>query len=194
MVSSLDVTYDFDFSRWASPPDQLNSVSSTRLAIYNFKSSKCNGLANPFGRRRRRRLSYVQKLFLKVITQPTWWLNPSPVAVFTKILFLTEKTSSLVEPLPRVMNIAPLLSPQNVLPLPLLHPLSLRLLLLAPPTSLWLGTWRMTSSGLSKSSLRTEFFLLWLLHLFRLLSSRCSTLWRLTWAAFKSLICRHLLR
>ena len=182
-MSSHDVTRDFALSRWASPPDQPSSTSSTRLAVYNSKSFKPNGLASLFGqRRRRKRLNYVQRLFLEAPTQLVQWLDPPLVTVLAKIL-TTAKTSSLAEPPPRVATVALLLPPQHVLLLLLLYLSSLRLLLLALPTPPWLDTQRMTSSGSS--------WPLWILdlqHLFRppllpsprTLKAHVSGLWKLS--------------
>ena len=55
--------------------------------------------------------------------------------------------SLLVEPPPKVATVVSLLLPRHMLLLPLLHLSLLCLLLLAPPTPLWLDIWRMTSSG-----------------------------------------------
>ena len=131
------------------PPDQPRSASTTKLATYNFKSSKPNRLASPFGQRIRKKLSYVQKLLLEASIQPVQWLDPLLIAVLTKIP-ITAKTSLLAELSPRVATIAPLLPPQHMLLLSLLQLLSLRLLLLAPPTPLWLNTQRINSSRSSE--------------------------------------------
>ena len=176
------------FSIHAEHLPPINLVVSTRLAIYNSKSSKPNGSASLF----RKKLNYVPKLLIKSPIQPTWWFNPLFVVVFAKILFLTAKTSLLAEPPLRVLTIAPLLPPQHVLLLPLLHLSSLRLLFLAPPTLPWLGTWRMTSSGLSEPSLRPDLFFLRLLQLFRLpllpplriMKAYVSGLWKLGFQTF----------
>ena len=164
-----------------SPLDQSKSVSSTRLAVYNSKSSKPNRLASPFGQRRRRRLSYIQKFLLKAPTQLVQWLDPPLVAVLAKILIMA-KTNLLAELPPRVATIAPLLLLQHVLLLLLLHLLLLRFLLLALPTLSWLDTWKMTSSGSSGL-----FWILDLQHLFwpqslpplRTLKAYVSSPWKL---------------
>ena len=73
------------------------------------------------------------------------------------------KTSLLAESPKRELTVAPLLLPRHVLLFPPLHQLSLRLLLLAPPTPPWLDTWKMTPSGSIG-----PFWILDFLHLFRL--------------------------
>ena len=60
-VLLCDQARDFFCSCWASSPNQLSRVVSTRLAVYNSKSSKPNKSANLF----RKRLSYIQELFVK---------------------------------------------------------------------------------------------------------------------------------
>ena len=130
VMSLSDQSYNFFCSRWASFPNQPSRVVSTRLVIYNSKSSKPNGSASTF----RRRLSYAEDLFVKAPTQLAQWLNPLLVAVFAKILFLTAKMSSLVEPLLRVATVASLVPLKHVFLFPLLHLLLLRLLFLAPST------------------------------------------------------------
>ena len=47
------------------PPVQPSSISSTRLAVYNSKSSKPNGLASPL-RQRRKNLAMFKKFFQKL--------------------------------------------------------------------------------------------------------------------------------
>ena len=129
VMSSRDPSHDFFCSRWTSSLDQPNRVVSNRLAVYNSKSFKLNGSASPF----RTKLSYIQKVPVRAHTQAARWINPPLVAVFAKI-FTMAKTSLLVGPSPRVATVAPLLLPQHMFLLPLLHLLLLCLLLLAPPT------------------------------------------------------------
>ena len=87
VVLSKNIIHDFVFSCWASPLDEPGSVNSTKLAVYNFKSSKLNELASPFKQKRRKRLNYIQKLFLEAPTQPAQWFDLLSVPVLAKILF-----------------------------------------------------------------------------------------------------------
>ena len=165
------------------PLDQPSGAVSTKLAVYNSKNSKPNRLASPFGQKK---LSYVSELFLEASIEPAQWLDPPLVAVLAKILITTKK-SLLVELLPRVVTVSPLFLLWHVLLFPLLHLLSLCLLLLAPLTPPWLGIWKMISSRLSKLSLGPDLFLPLLLHLFRLpllpplriMNAHMSSLWKL---------------
>ena len=103
------------------------------------------------------------------------------VTVLAKIL-TTTKMSSLGEPSPRIATVALLFPPQYVLLLLLLHLSLFHLLLLAPLTSMWLDTRRMTSSGSSRL-----FWIFDLRHLFRLplllplrtMKAHMSGLWKL---------------
>ena len=172
-------------------PDQPSSAVSTRLSCYNSKNSKLNRSASLF--KQKRKLNYIQELLLEALTKPARWLNFPLVAVLAKI-FTTTKTSLLAEPPLRVGTVIPLLLLRYVFPLSMLymHLSLLYLFFLALPISLWLGTWRMTSSGLSWPSLRPDLFFLRLLHLFqfpllpplRPIKAYVSSLWKLGFWTF----------
>ena len=159
------VTRYVTFSIHVEHPSPINLVELLVLGWPFIILKALNPTGGPA--RSKEDLATFKSSLLRAPTQPTWWLNPPLIAVLAKIL-MTANTSLLVEPSLRVAIVASLFLPQYVLLLPLLHLSLLRLLLLAPPTLPWLGTWRITSNGLSRPFLRPDFFLFRLLHLFRL--------------------------
>ena len=73
-MSSRDPTRDFFSLRWASLPNQPSRVLSTPLAIYNSESSKPNGLASPF--RKKKLATFKSSHLASLIVQSSAHCSP----------------------------------------------------------------------------------------------------------------------
>ena len=151
VVLSCDLSCDFFCSCWASLP--INLVFSTRLAVYNSKSSKPNGSASPF----KRKDLATFKSFHPASSMARSFTSCSPC----QNLHDSKNELAGGTPIKGNNRCTPAFTATHALT-PAVIPVVAPLLLLAPPTPLWLDTWRMISSR----SLG-PFWILDLLHLFR---------------------------
>ena len=105
IVSSCNLSCDFFCSRWAFFPINLVELLALSWPFYNSKSSKSNGFASLF-RRKRKRFLFTLKTLIKT-SYLAQWLDLPLATLFLKIFLLAAKKSLLALSPLKIITLSP---------------------------------------------------------------------------------------